>query len=85
MMLRLDFLAALALAALIVWAYLRRRRALRDRLRGPGLDDDSVARIIRQGSLEVEEPDALDLDEIARAEEDFWESEAWDPAEEDRL
>ena len=70
---------------MIVWAYLRRRRDLRDRVRGPVLDDDAVARIIDQGELRVEDPDPLDLEEIARAEEEFWESEPWDPAEEDRF
>lgn len=81
----LEFLFGLALGAAIVWAFLRRRRTLRDRLRTETeLDDDAVERILREGRLEVDDPDPLDLDEIARAEEEFWESEAWDPAEEDR-
>lgn len=79
----LEFLSGAALGALIVWAFLRRRRALRETLTGPGVDDEAVERIIREGSLRVEEPEPLDLDEIARAEDAFWESEAWDPAEED--
>lgn len=84
-MFRLEFLSAVALASVIVWAYLRRRRALRERLQRPGLDDAAVDRIIAQGRLEVEDPEGLDLDEIARAEEEFWKGEAWDPAEEDRF
>jgi hypothetical protein len=84
-MFRLEFLSAVALASVIVWAYLRRRRALRERLQRKGLDDAAVDRIISQGRLEVEDPEGLDLDEIARAEEEFWNGEAWDPAEEDRF
>lgn len=78
----LEFLSALALAALIMWAYLRRRGELRARIETPALDDQAVDRIIREGQLEVEDPEPLDLDEIARAENEFWESEGWDPAEE---
>jgi hypothetical protein len=80
-----EFLSGLALGGIIVWAWLQRRRWLRDRIHGPGLDDDAVDRIIREGHLEVEMPEPLDLDEIARAESEFWDSEGWDPAEEDRL
>lgn len=79
-----SFLSGLALGAVIVYAFLRRRRALRQKIR-PELDDAAVERIIHQGSLEVEEHDPLDLDEIARAESEFWETETWDPAEEDRF
>lgn len=79
-----SFLSGLVLGAAIVYAFLRRRRALREKLR-PTLDDAAVARIIAQGSLEVEEHDPLDLEEIARAEDEFWEAESWDPAEEDRI
>lgn len=81
----LDFLSGLALGAVIVWAYLLRRRHLRERIDSDGLDDSAVERIIREGRLEVEEAGPLDLDEIARAEEEFWDSESWDPAEEDRI
>lgn len=81
----LEFVAGLALGAIIVWAWLRRRRSLHDQIHGPGLDDEAVERIIHQGTLEVEVPEPLDLDEIARAENEFWESEGWDPAEEDRF
>lgn len=81
----LEFLSGAALGALIVWAFLRRRRALRETVHGPGVDDDAVARIIREGTLRVEDAEPLDLDEIARAEEEFWDSESWDPAEDERL
>lgn len=81
----LDFLAGLALGAVIVWAFLQRRRMLKDRIEGPGLDDEAIDRILREGELEFEKPEPLDLDEIARAEEEFWSSEGWDPAEEERF
>ena len=81
----LEFLSGLALGAMIVWAFVRRRRHLRERIDSPALDDDAVERIIRQGSLHLDDPEPLDLDEIARAEDEFWDREAWDPAEEDRI
>ena len=50
MMLRLDFLAALALAALIVWAYLRRRRRwLKPRLVGMAYELQKVAALPHAG------------------------------------
>lgn len=81
-----DFLSGAALGALIVWAWLRRRRALRDRIEraAPRVDDEAVEEILRRGVLDLQDDDPLDLDEIARAERDFWETEGWDPAEEDR-
>jgi hypothetical protein len=83
----IDFLSGVALGALIVWAWLRRRRALRDRLAetSPRVDDRAVEEILRRGVLEIREDDPLDLDEIARAEREFWDTEGWDPAEEDRV
>jgi hypothetical protein len=83
----IDFLSGVALGALIVWAWLRRRRALRERLdqASPRVDDRAVEEILRRGVLETREDDPLDLDEIARAEREFWETEGWDPAEEDRV
>lgn len=79
----IDFLSGAALGALIVWAWLRRRRALKDRIEraAPRVDDDAVAEILRRGVLDLPGDDPLDLDEIARAERDFWETEGWDPAE----
>lgn len=81
-----DFLSGAALGALIVWAWLRRRRDLRERLSqaAPRVDDRAVEEILRRGVLETREDEPLDLDEIARAEREFWETEGWDPAEGDR-
>lgn len=81
----MGFLGGLALGAAIVWAFLRRRRALRETISMPSLDDAAVDRIIREGVIRMEDPEPLDLEEIARAEEDFWDSEGWDPAEEEHL
>ncbi|MDT8341232.1 MAG: hypothetical protein RQ751_06940 [Longimicrobiales bacterium] len=81
----LEFLSGAVLGAVIVWAFLRRRRVLRETVRAAGLDDTAVERIIREGRLDVDDPGPLDLDEIERAEEAFWESEGWDPAEEEPL
>jgi len=81
----LGFLGGLALGVAIVWAFVRRRRALRETIQTPSLDDAAVDRIIREGVIRVEDPEPLDLEEIARAEEDFWDSEGWDPAEEGHL
>ena len=52
-----SFLSALALGAVIVYAFLRRRRALKEKIR-PSLDDAAVDRIIHQpagGALAVEQ------------------------------
>jgi hypothetical protein len=57
--------------------YLARIRSLRT----PAVDDDAVRRILDTGSLEAEDDESLDLDEAARAEEEFWD-ESWDDPEE---
>ncbi|HET8655468.1 MAG TPA: hypothetical protein VFL93_08115 [Longimicrobiaceae bacterium] len=52
------------------------------RSRGPRVDDDAVRRILDEGTLVTpDEDEPLDLDEAARAEEEFW-SESWDEPEE---
>lgn len=85
-MIWIEFLSAAALGFVIVWAWLRRRRSLREKIRrDPVVDDDTVEEILRGGVVRTEEDEPLDLDEIARAEDDFWETESWDPAEEDRF
>jgi len=47
------------------------------------VDDAAVRRILEEGSLETDEGDEgpLDLEEAARAEEEFW-AESWDEPEE---
>jgi hypothetical protein len=50
----------------------------------PRVDDDALRRILRDGSLPVESGDEpLDMDEAARAEEEFF-GESWDEPEEYR-
>lgn len=65
------------LAVLAGFRYLARIRSLRT----PAVDDDAVRRILDTGSLEAEDDESLDLDEAARAEEEFWD-ESWDDPEE---
>jgi hypothetical protein len=65
------------LAVLAGVRYLARIRSLRT----PAVDDDAVRRILDTGSLEAEDDESLDLDEAARAEEEFWD-ESWDDPEE---
>lgn len=63
---------------------------LRARVRGgangsvPRVDDDALRRILRDGSLASRSgDDPLDMDEAARAEEEFF-GESWDEPEEYR-
>jgi len=72
-----------ALAILLLIAGIRaivRTRAVRRR--SGTVDDDAVRRILEDGSLDVDDEDEpLDLDEAARAEDEFW-SETWDEPDE---
>ena len=75
------------LAVLVAIAALRFRRrmaARRARASGPIVDDDAIRRILDEGALDIDDEDEepLDLDEIAREEEEFW-NESWDEPEED--
>lgn len=81
----LAALFGLAVGVLIVVAWLRYRRALREWTEQPRLDDAAVEQIIARGVVHLEDAEPLDPEEIARAEEEFWESEGWDPAEEERF
>lgn len=74
----------IALAALVAAVGIARRaRMLRDRREsGAALDDQAIRRIVEEGSLPYDPDDEpLDLEEAARAEEEFW-SEEWDDPEE---
>jgi hypothetical protein len=59
------------------------RRLLRARTgRQPFLiDDEAVRGIERDGFLAVEDPEPLDPEGIARAEEEFWQREPWEEAD----
>lgn len=72
------FLTVLAGAAGV--KYLSRLHA--GRSSGPLVDDDAVRRILEDGTLSTGDDDEpLDLEEAARAEEEFW-AESWDEPEE---
>ncbi|HEX2093971.1 MAG TPA: hypothetical protein VHG28_16330 [Longimicrobiaceae bacterium] len=61
--------------------YAVRIRAARSSSGVPTVDDDALRRILEEGSLGMEEDEPLDLEEAARAEEEFW-AESWDEPEE---
>lgn len=72
----------IAFPVLVALAGLHRllRRRARRAPGPPRVDDEAIDRILRHGTLERED-EPLDEEEIARAEEEFWE-ESWDEPEE---
>ena len=70
-----------ALALLAGFRYLARLRATRGSAGSPAVDDDAVRRILETGVIDADDEEALDLDQAARAEEEFWD-ESWDEPEE---
>ena len=70
--------AALAVLVLVA-GLLARRRLRRTRERG-GLDDEMVRRIEREGRVDWEPEEPLDLKEIRAEEDAFWE-QTWDEPE----
>lgn len=70
------------LALLLVLGWLRVRARLRAKRDAgdPDVDDDAVRRIIREGRLETDEDEPLDLDEVEEEERRFW-NENWDEPE----
>lgn len=74
----------IVLAVLVAIAAVRRAAATRElrRREGAGLDDAAVQRIVDEGRVHLAGDDEpLDQDEIARAEEEFWDA-SWDEPEE---
>ena len=69
------------LAGLAGLRYLQRIRSARSSGAPPVVDDEALRRILEEGSLTTEEDEPLDLEEAARAEEEFW-SQSWDEPEE---
>jgi len=61
--------------------YLARLRGSRSPGGTPVVDDEALRRILEEGTLGTDEDEPLDLDEAARAEEEFW-AESWDEPEE---
>jgi hypothetical protein len=72
--------ALAAIAAIAGVRYLVRLHAARAEELPPRVDDDAIRQILERGTLSTG-PEALDMGEIARAEEDFW-AESWDEPEE---
>jgi hypothetical protein len=77
-----------ALIAVLVAAAGMRHRAriahVEDAPEGlPRVDDDAIRRILREGSLRSPDDEPVDMEEAARAEEEFFD-ESWDEPEEYR-
>ncbi len=49
---------------------------------GPALDDDAIRGIMEEGTLTTDEDEPLDIDEVRREEQAFWDEERWDDADE---
>lgn len=76
------------LAVLVLVAGIRHLLRMRATRGAPRVDDAAIERILQTGSLRIRDDDddddddePLDVDEAARAEEEFW-SESWDEPEE---
>jgi len=71
------------LGALVVLGGLAYRFRLHERIRSDvtPLSDAQIRSIEERGRLELESDEPLDLEEIERAEEEFWE-ESWDEPDE---
>lgn len=67
---------------LVAWLTVRTRLHHISRQPGPAVDDDAVRRIMEEGTLTTDEDEPLDIDEIRREEQAFWEEERWDDADE---
>lgn len=74
------WIVAAALVGALGVRHRLRMRAARPRV--PRVDDAALESILREGRLVLpEEDEPVDLDEAARAEEEFW-GESWDEPEE---
>ena len=72
-------MALAAIAGIAGIRYLFRLRSIEEEDGPPAIDDDAIRQILEKGTLKGR--DALNLEEIARAEEDFW-AQSWDEPEE---
>lgn len=79
----LRLVAALAIGAVLVYAWWRSRRILRARLDSerPRIDDDAIRTIESSGRLFTPDDEPLDLEEIEEEERRFWDDDDWNPAE----
>jgi hypothetical protein len=64
-----------------VWISTRRKIRRGIAVTPPRIDEDDIRRIVEEGALLTDDPEPLDLKEIAREEDEFW-KETWDEAEE---
>lgn len=79
----LVWIVLTSLLTLLLWVAAVRRVLARRRRPRPRIvvDDAAIERILRHGSLSTGEDEPLNEDEIARAEQEFWE-ESWDEPDE---
>jgi hypothetical protein len=71
------------LGALVGYAWISMRRKLRRVIEvpPPRIDEDDIRRIEEEGVLRTDHPEPLDLKQISREEDEFWD-ETWDEPEE---
>ena len=71
------------LGALVGYAWISMRRKLKRSIDvpPPRIDEDDIRRIEEEGVLLTDDPEPLDLKQISREEDEFWE-ETWDEPEE---
>lgn len=67
----------IALALIVVVVGVAHRVRMRSKKRRDSLSEEQIRRIEDTGTLERPAEEPLDLDEIERAEDEFWE-ESWD-------
>ena len=79
----LVWIVLTSLLTLLLWVAAVRRVLARRRRPRPRIvvDDAAIERILRHGSLSTGEDEPLNEDEIARAEQEFWEK-SWDEPDE---
>ena len=79
----LVWIVLTSLLTLLLWVAAVRRVLARRRRPRPRIvvDDAAIERILRHGSLSTGEDEPLNEDEIARAEQEFWE-ESWEEPDE---
>lgn len=73
----------IVLAAIVAAAGIAKGARMREIRRdaSPAVDDQTIRRILEDGTVSSPEDEPLDLEEVARAEEEFW-NEDWDEPEE---
>ena len=71
------------LGALVGYAWISMRRKLKRVIEvpPPRIDEDDIRRIEEEGVLRTDHPEPLDLKQISREEDEFW-NETWDEPEE---